>query len=59
MSEWLKEHAWKSDLFTRTDAHHYASTHLRSISSRYNEVFRDTPVSDDVHPGFGGDVTQF
>src|SRR6516165_9404073 len=54
MSEWLKEHAWKSDLFTRADAHQNPSTHVRSISSRYNKVLRDAPVSDDVHGGFLG-----
>ena len=48
MSEWLKEHAWKSDRFTRADAHQIPPTHVRSISSRYNEVLRDAPVSDDV-----------
>jgi len=32
-----------------TDARQLASTHVRSISSRYNEVLRDAPVSDDVH----------
>ena len=48
MSEWLKEHAWKSDRFTRTDAPHNPPTHVRSISSRYNELLRHAPVSDDV-----------
>jgi hypothetical protein len=37
-----------------TDARQRASTHFRSITSRYNEVLRDAPVSDDVHPGFRG-----
>jgi hypothetical protein len=26
--------------------------HVGSISSRYNELFRDAPVSDVVHRGF-------
>jgi hypothetical protein len=54
MSEWSIEHAWKSDLFTRADAQQNPPTHVRSISSRYNEVLRDAPVSDDVHRGFRG-----
>src|SRR5215510_14750168 len=54
MSEWLKEHAWKADLFTRANAQQNPPTHVRSISSRYNEVLRDAPVSDDVHRGFRG-----
>src|SRR5262245_25575960 len=54
MSEWFKEHAWKSDLFTRADAPQDPPTHVRSISSRYNEVLRDEPVSDDVHRGLRG-----
>src|SRR5262245_10504393 len=51
MSEWSIEHAWKSDLFTRADAQQIPPTHVRSISSRYNEVLRDAPVSDDVRGG--------
>src|SRR5262245_65223651 len=49
MSEWSTEHAWKSDLFTRAGASQNLPTHVRSSSSRYNEVLRDAPVSDDVH----------
>src|SRR5262245_37304638 len=54
MAEWSIAHAWKSDRFTRTDASQDPPTHVRSISSRYNEVLRDAPVSDSVHPGFRG-----
>src|SRR4051812_31427720 len=54
MSEWSIEHAWKLTPAARVDAHQNPPTHHRSISSRYNEVLRDTPVSDDVHPGFRG-----
>src|SRR5262249_40949104 len=54
MSEWFKEHAWKSDRFTRADAHQILPTHVGSISSRYNELLRDAPVNDDVHRGFRG-----
>src|SRR5262245_8275685 len=54
MSEWSIEHAWKSDRFTRADAHQILPTHVGSISSRYNEVLRDAPVNHDVHGGFRG-----
>src|SRR5262245_6278549 len=54
MAEWSIAHAWKADLFTRTDARQSPPTHVRSISSRYNQVLRDAPVSDDVHRGFRG-----
>src|SRR5262245_51563210 len=54
MSEWSIEHAWKSDPFTRADAQQTPPTPVRSISSRYNELLCDTPVSDDVHRGFRG-----
>src|SRR5262247_3192578 len=54
MAEWSIAHAWKSDRFTRADAHQILPTHVRSISSRCNEVLRDAPVSEDVHRGFRG-----
>src|SRR5262245_10755861 len=54
MSEWSIEHAWKSDRFTRSDAHQIPPTHVRSISSRYNDVPRDVPISDDVQRGGRG-----
>ena len=54
MSEWFKEHAWKSDRFTCADAQQNPPTHVRSSSSRYKEVLRDAPVTDDVHRGFRG-----
>jgi len=47
-------HAWKADLFTRADAHQNPPTEVPSISSSYNEVLRDAPVSDDVHRVFRG-----
>src|SRR6185295_7582290 len=54
MSEWLKEHAWKSDLFTRADAHQIPPTHVRSTTSPYNDVRRRVPVNHGVDPGFRG-----
>jgi hypothetical protein len=54
MSEWLKEHAWKSDLFTRADAHQIPPTHFRSTTSPYNDVRRRVPVNHGVDPGFRG-----
>jgi hypothetical protein len=33
MSEWLKEHAWKSTLAARSNAHQNATTHFRSTTS--------------------------
>src|SRR6516165_31144 len=41
MSEWSIEHAWKSDRFTRADAHQNPPTHVRSTTSRNNERLRD------------------
>src|SRR6476619_347586 len=52
MSEWLKEHAWKSDLFTRADAHQIPPTHFRSTTSRNKDVHAHVPVNHGVHPGF-------
>ena len=54
MSEWLKEHAWKADLFTRADAHRIPPTHSRSTTSRNINTRRGVPVNDGVTPGFRG-----
>jgi hypothetical protein len=54
MSEWSIEHAWKSDLFTRADAHKIPPTHSRSTTSPYNDVRRRVPVNHGVDPGFRG-----
>jgi hypothetical protein len=50
----VKEHAWKLTPAARADAHQIPPAHVGSISSRYNEVLRDAPVSDVVHRGFRG-----
>src|SRR2546425_4544187 len=54
MSEWLKEHAWKSDSLTHNDAQQHPPTQFPSTTSRNNDVLHDAPVSDDVHRGFRG-----
>ena len=54
MSEWLKEHAWKLNLFRRSDAHQNAPTHVPPITSRNIDVHRRVPVTDGVCPGFQG-----
>src|SRR5262249_29135276 len=54
MSEWFKEHAWKSDLFTRADAHQIPPTHSRSTTSRNINTRRGVPVNHRVDRGFGG-----
>ena len=37
-------HAWKSDLFTRADAHQIPPTHFRSTTSRNNDLLQCVPV---------------
>src|SRR6185436_6837219 len=54
MAEWSMAHAWKSDLFTRADAHQIPPTHFRSTTSPYNDVRRRVPVNHGVAPGFRG-----
>src|SRR5215472_2563863 len=54
MSEWLKEHAWKSDLFTRADAHQIPPTHSRSTTSRNIDTRLRVLVNHRVDPGFRG-----
>src|SRR5262245_13183565 len=54
MSEWLKEHAWKLDRFTRADAYQIPPAHLRSTSSRNNDMQRRVPVNRGLCPGFRG-----
>src|SRR5215510_263736 len=54
MSEWFKEHAWKSDRFTRADAHQIPPTHFRSTTSRNNDLLRRVPVNHRVDRGFEG-----
>jgi hypothetical protein len=54
MSEWSIEHAWKLTPAARADAYEIPPTHVRSSSSRYNEVLHDAAVSDVVHRGFRG-----
>src|SRR5262245_38509486 len=63
MSEWLKEHAWKSTLFARADAHEIPPTHSRSTTSRNIDTRRHVLVNHRVDRGFEGScdtvLTQF
>jgi hypothetical protein len=52
MSEWLKEHAWKENLFALIDAHRHPPTHSRSTTSRNNDLHRTVPVSHGGCPWF-------
>src|SRR5215510_634980 len=54
MSEWLKEHAWKSDLFTRADAHQILRTHPPSTTSLNIDTRRSVPVNHRVDRGVEG-----
>src|SRR5262245_37804057 len=54
MSEWLKEHAWKSTLFARADAHEIPPTHFRSTTSRNIDTRRHVLVNQRVDRGFEG-----
>src|SRR5262245_33544853 len=54
MSEWLKEHAWKSDRFTRADAHQNPPTHSRSTTSRNIDTRHHVLVNHRVKRGFEG-----
>src|SRR5713101_1224548 len=54
MSEWLKEHAWKSTPAARADAHPVPPTHLRSTTFRNVDMRRRVPVNRYVCPVFEG-----
>ena len=54
MSEWFKEHAWKSDLFTHSDAQQHPPTHSRSTTSRNIDTRRHVLVNHRVDRGFRG-----
>src|SRR5690348_16109964 len=54
MSEWLKEHAWKLTPAARADARRNPPTHLRSATSRNNDVHARIPLNAGVDPGFRG-----
>ena len=54
MSEWLKEHAWKSDRFTRADAYQIPPTHSRSTTSRNTDTRRHVLVNHRVDRGLEG-----
>ncbi len=54
MSEWLKEHAWKSTPPARADAHQIPPTQFRINEFRNINARRRVAVNDAVAPGFPG-----
>src|SRR5262245_58068149 len=54
MAEWSIEHAWKSDRFTRADAHQIPPTHSRSTTSRNIDTRRHVLVNHRIDRGFEG-----
>src|SRR5215510_13904545 len=54
MSEWFKEHAWKSTPLARADAHQIPPTHSRSTTSRNIDTRRHVRVNHRVDRGFEG-----
>jgi len=54
MSEWFKEHAWKSTLSARADAHEIPPTHSRINDVRNIDTRRRVPVNHRVDRGFEG-----
>jgi hypothetical protein len=54
MSEWLKEHAWKSTPLARADAHQNAPTHLQINDFRNIDARRRVLVNHRVDRGFEG-----
>src|SRR5262245_15362630 len=54
MSEWLIEHAWKSTLLARADAHEIPPTHSRSVTSRNSDTRRHVLVNHRVDRGVDG-----
>jgi hypothetical protein len=49
MSEWLKEHAWKSAPLARADAHQIPPTHFRINDFRKTNMRGRVLVSDALH----------
>jgi len=54
MSEWLKEHAWKSTLLARADALQNAPTHFPTNNFRNIDTRRRVLVNHRVDRGFEG-----
>jgi hypothetical protein len=54
MSEWLKEHAWKSTSVARADAHQIPPTHFPINNFRNTNLLQHVPVTDVLHQGFRG-----
>jgi hypothetical protein len=54
MSEWFKEHTWKSTLPAPADAHQIRPTQFRIDNFRYNDLLRHVAVTEALHQGFRG-----
>src|SRR5262249_26828609 len=54
MSEWFKEHAWKSTPPARADAHEIPPTHSRSTTSRNIDTHRHVVLNHRVDRGCWG-----
>src|SRR5262245_57730682 len=54
MSEWSIEHAWKSTLLKRADAHEIPPTHARSTTSRNIDTRRHVLLNHRIDRGFEG-----
>jgi hypothetical protein len=50
----MKEHAWKSDPFTRSKAYQDPPTQFPPTTSLNIDVRRHVPVNDGLHQGFRG-----
>src|SRR5262245_8653055 len=48
MSEWFKEHAWKSTPSARANAHQILPSHVRSTTSRNSDVHHCVPTNRGV-----------
>ena len=54
MSEWFKEHAWKSTPPARAEAHQNVPTPFSINNFRYNDLRRHVPVTEALYQGFTG-----
>jgi hypothetical protein len=58
MSEWSIEHVWKSTLSARADAHEIPPTQFRINHFRNIDARQRVPVTDALHQGLTGYLTQ-
>ena len=59
MSEWLKEHAWKTNPATLTERHKNTSSRSRFNDFPPQNASRCEPVNLGISRRFQGDLTQF